>query len=96
MKYQEKYRAHKKKSEEIVVDYAKAGGKDHRHIPAAILHQDFTCRGKLCAPPLRNRIIKGDDEITGTGGVNAFFDGFPRCQQVGQRDGAEIMAQNGA
>src|SRR3546814_5008820 len=47
----------------------------------------------LGAAALRYRIVEGDDEVALGSGLDALENGIQRRQQVGQRDGAEIMAQ---
>src|SRR3546814_15082455 len=58
-----------------------------------MLQQDILRHGQLGAAALRYRIVEGDDEVALGSGLDALENGIQRRQQVGQRDGAEIMAQ---
>ena len=46
--------------------------------------------------PQRDRVVERNHEVARRGGLQALLDGFPRRQQVGERDRAEIVAERGA
>ncbi len=58
--------------------------------------QDLARRDELRVAALRARIIERDDEIALCGSAQPALDHRPGRQQVGERDGAEIMAERRA
>ncbi len=72
---------------------AEIAGQDDGRVGRAVPEQDRFRLGELGAAALRDGIVEGDDEIALGGGADARFDRLPGGQQIGERDGAEIMAE---
>ena len=80
---------------DILVRPAEVRRQHHRNITAAIGHKDVTRRGKLCAAAARDRVVERNDEIASASSMDPPLDLVPWRQEVGQRNGAEIMSENG-
>ena len=58
--------------------------------------QDGDGTVEVIGPIAGTRVVESDDEIALRCGVKPPFDRFPWGEQIGQRNGAEIMAEDGA
>ena len=70
--------------------------ENHRRRCRKMPPQPLERLAELPGPRPRDRIVERDDETRARGGVEPALDQFPGLEIVGQRDGAEVMAERRA
>src|SRR5262245_33164002 len=71
-------------------------GDDDRRVRRPMHAQDGDGTVEMVGPIAGTRVVESDDEIASSCGVKPTFDRFPWGEQIGERNGAEIMAEDSA